>query len=137
MAYQGWLIRVGNYTIPLSVIKADSYSVFLSTGDADSYSDENYVLHRNATGIAPKIEFETIPLLTNAQFADLMSNIRSQYINANEKKCSVTAYQPETDDYFTQDCYIPDIKPQMYLASDTEIWYDPIRFAFIGYGEPL
>ena len=137
MAYQGWLIRVGNYTIPLSVIKADSYSAFLSTGDADSYSDENYVLHRNATGIAPKIEFETIPLLTNAQFADLMSNIRSQYIKANEKKCSVTAYQPETDDYFTQDCYIPDIKPQMYLASDTEIWYDPIRFAFIGYGEPL
>lgn len=137
MAYQGWLIKVGTYTIPLSIIKADTYNTFLSYGDSDSYTDENYVLHRNATGIAPKIEFETIPLLTNDQFASLMSNLRSQYIIGKEKKCSVTAYQPETDSYFTQDCYIPDIKPQIYLASETEIWYDPIRFAFIGYGEAL
>ena len=56
MAYQGWLIKVGTYTIPLSIIKADTYNTFLSYGDSDSYTDENYVLHRNATGIAPKIE---------------------------------------------------------------------------------
>ena len=94
MAYNGYLVKVGSYTIPLSLIKADSYIPFLSYGDADSYTDANYVLHRNATGIAPKIEFETIPLLTNIQFAEFMSNLRSQYIIGKEKKCSVTAYQP-------------------------------------------
>ena len=135
MAYQGWLIKVGNYTIPLSIIKADSYIPFLSTTDLDSYVDENNVLHRNVIGQSPKCEFETVPMLDNVQFAEFMANLQSQYINAAEKKCVVTAYQPEIDDYYTQNCYIPDIKPQMYLASEMEIKYDAIRIAFIGYGE--
>ena len=135
MAYQGWLIKVGDYTIPLSIIKADSYIPFLSTIDLDSYVDENTLLHRNVIGNpTPKVEFETVPMLDNTQFAQFMSNIRAQYTNAREKKCPVTAYQPEIDDYVTQDCYIPDIKPQLYLASATEIKYDAIRIAFIGYG---
>lgn len=135
MAYQGWLVKVGNYIIPLSIIKADSYVPFLSTIDMDSYVDENNILHRNVIGVSPKLEFELVPQLDNTEFANFMSNIRAQYVNAKEKKCPVYCYQPEIDDYYRQYCYIPDIKPQMYLASETEIKYDAIRIAFIGTGE--
>ena len=39
----------------------------------------------------------------------------------------------ELNTYVTQDMYMPDIKPSMYLASATEIKYNPVRLAFIGY----
>lgn len=134
MAYQGWLIKVGNYTIPLSLIRADSYSVFMSITDLDSFVDANGVLHRNALEhTANKAEFETKAQLDNVEFATLMSNIRSQFTLTRERKASVTCYIPELDDYVTQDMYMPDIKPSMYLASDTEIKYNPVRLAFIGY----
>ena len=134
MAYAGYLIKVGNYTIPLSMIRADSYSAFMSITDLDSFVDANGVLHRNALEhTANKIEFETKAMLSNTEFASLMSNIRSQFTKPGERKASVTCYIPELDAYQTQDMYMPDIKPSMYLASATEIKYNPVRLAFIGY----
>lgn len=134
MAYQGYLIKVGSYTIPLSLIRADSYSVFMSITDLDSYVDANGVLHRNALDhVANKVEFETVPMLSHLEYASLMSNIRSQFTVPKERKASVECYIPELDSYVTQDMYMPDIKPQMYLASSTEIQYDAVRLAFIGY----
>lgn len=134
MAYQGYLIKVGSYTIPLSLIKADSYSVFMSVTDLDSYVDANGYLHRNALEhIANKVEFETVPMLDHSQFANLMSNLRANMTIPLERKASVECYIPEIDSYVTQDMYMPDIKPQMYLASSTEIKYDAVRLAFIGY----
>ena len=134
MAYAGYLIKVGNYIIPLSLIRADSYSAFMSITDLDSFVDANGVLHRNALEhTANKVEFETKALLTNTEFSSLMSNIRSQFTKASERKASVTCYIPELDAYQTQNMYMPDIKPSIYLASATEIQYNPVRLAFIGY----
>ena len=134
MAYLGYLIKVGTYTIPLSIIRAETYTVFKSVTDLDSYADANGILHRNALEhIANKVEFETIPLLTNAQFTDLMSNLYSQMTSTLERKASVTCYIPETDSYVTQDMYMPDIKPTLYYADATKIQYNQVRLAFIGY----
>ena len=138
MAYEGFLIKVGpsgnQYEIPLSIIRAETYTVFKSVTDLDSYVDADGILHRNALShIANKVEFETVPLLTNTQFSDLMANLYNRMINALERKISVTLYIPETDNYVTQDMYMPDIKPALYYADETMIQYNQIRLAFIGY----
>ena len=134
MAYAGYLIKVGTYTIPLSIIRAETYSPYKSVTDLDSYVDANGELHRNALGhIAYKIEFETIPLLTDVQFGSLMSNLYAQMSNQLERKAEVTAYIPEINDYITQDMYMPDIKPVLYYADGEKVQYNQIRLAFIGY----
>ena len=137
MAYAGYLIKAGNYTIPLSIMRAETYSVFKSVTDIDSYVDGNAELHRNVCShIAHKIEFETIPMLTDKQFGALMAELYAQMgsdQNKLERKVSITAYIPETDDYITQDMYIPDIKPTIYYADATKIQYNQIRLAFIAY----
>ena len=134
MAYAGYLIKVGNYTIPFSIMRAETYTVFMSITDLDSYVDANGLLHRNALDhVANKVEFETVPLLDNTQFAELMSNLYSQMTVPKERKASVTLYIPETDSYVTQDMYMPDIKPTLYFADDTMIQYNQVRLAFIGY----
>jgi hypothetical protein len=134
MAYQGYLIKVGNYIIPTDkYVKADSYSVTRIVQDLDSARDANGILHRTALSHVPhKIEFETPAMLTNTDMADLFGNIRRNYLIAEERKLMVTAYIPELDDYVTQKGYMADFKPQMYFADANKIQYDPVRFAFIG-----
>ena len=134
MAYSGYLLKIGTYTFPRSLIKADSYSVYKSVTDLDSYVDADGVLHRNALDhFGYKCEFDTTPQMTNTKFADLMANIYGQFSNSTERKALVTMYIPETDDYVSVDAYMPDIKPQMYYSDDSIIKYDSIRFAFISY----
>lgn len=136
MAFQGYLVKIGNYTLPYKYIKFDSYSVFMSVTDLDSYRDANGVLHRNALSHRPnKCEWETPAMLTNTDFADLMRNIRNNYTKPEERKASVTLYIPELDDYATQDMYMPDIQPSIYRYNKDlgKLQYNSIRLAFIGY----
>ncbi len=135
MAYSDFLIKVGNYEISTKkFIKANSYSVLYSTSDLDSYRDADGYLHRQALSHKlMKVEFETVPMLTNDDIAELMRNIRANYINSVEKSCLVTAYIPELDDYVTAECYIPDIQFSIYGNYGGKIHYNAIRFAFIQY----
>ena len=133
MAYAGYLIKIGNYTIPTSIIRADSYYAYDNMQDYEPWTDAKGYLHRDAVDLkALKGEFETVAMLDNTQFATLMSNIRSNFTNTKGRECNITAYIPFLDDYVTQRGYMADIKPQMYFADANKIQYDPVRFAFIG-----
>lgn len=135
MAYSGYLIKIGDYTIPLSMIKADSYYAYYNMQDYEPWTDAKGYLHRDAVQLkALKVEFETVNQLNHTQFASLISSIKAQFISGKEyaRECNITAYIPEIDDYVTQRGYMADFKPQMYLASATEIKYDACRLAFIG-----
>ena len=134
MAYSGFLIKVGDYKIPHSWIKAETYSVLRSGQDLDSYRDSDGKLHRTALEhFLGKVEFETPPLKTNTEVSSFMKKIRDQYINKTEKKANVTFYVPELDDYKTQEMYVPDITFQIYFADKEVIKYNSFRLAFIAY----
>jgi hypothetical protein len=136
MAYSGFLIKIGNYEFPRKYIQAQSYVVGRYGQDLDSARDADGNLQRNALdNFLPKVEFTTVPMLTNTEFASIMSKISENYVNDTEKKALATIYIPETDSYMTQYVYVPDIEPTMYYADDNIIKYNPIRFAFIGYGK--
>ena len=136
MAYSGFLIKIGNYEFPRKYIQAQSYVVGRYGQDLDSTRDADGNLNRNALdNFLPKVEFTTVPMLTNTEFASIMAKISENYVNATEKKALATIYIPETDSYMTQYIYVPDIEPTMYYADDKVIKYNPIRFAFIGYGK--
>ena len=135
MAYAGYLVKVGTYTIPLSFIKAESYKVTHLIQDLDSYRDADGILHRNALSHVPdKCEFECVPMLTNTEISAVVNAIRGQFTNAAERKASVTIYIPETDSYVTnEDMYMPDPEYSIYYADSSIIQYNSVRFAFIGY----
>ena len=135
MAYSGYLIKIGNYTIPLSKIKADSYYAYDNMQDYDPWTDATGHLHRDAVKLkALKVEFETRNMMDNTEFSDLISSIKAQFISGKEhaRECEITAYIPEDDAYVTQRGYMADFKPQMYLADANQIIYDSCRLSFIG-----
>lgn len=134
MAYNGYLIKVGDYIIPSNkFIRADSYSAYVNMQDIDPYTDANGYLHRNAVELkALKVEFETPAMLTNTMLSEFLSNIRANYISEKERKVLITAYIPEYDDYITQTGYLADFTPQIYGNYGGVIHYNPIRLAFVG-----
>jgi hypothetical protein len=133
MAYAGYLLKIGNFTIPTSIIKADSYYAYVNMQDYEPWTDAKGYLHRDVVDLkALKVEFETKAMLTNTEFASLMSSIKAQFTKATARECNITAYIPELDDYVTQKGYMADFKPQIYFADANKIQYDPVRFAFIG-----
>lgn len=135
MAYKGYLIKIGNYIFPLSMIKAESYKATNYGQDLDSTRDVNGILHRTALeNTAPKVEFETRNMLDNTQMSSIFANIQSNYKNAVEKRSSVEVYVPELDKYVTSDMYMADFEPAMYYADATKIQYLSTRMAWISYG---
>ena len=135
MAYNGYLIKIGNYTFPLSMIKAETYKATNYGQDLDSTRDVDGILHRTAlSNTAPKVEFETRNMLDNTQMSSIFANIQANYTNAVEKKASVEVYVPELDKYVTSDMYMADFEPTMYYADETKIQYTSTRMAWISYG---
>lgn len=134
LAYQGYLVKIGDWEIPKSWIKAETYSVLRSGQDLDSYRDADGKLHRTALEhFLTKVEFETPPLKTNIEVAKFMKNIQDRYINATEKKVEATVYIAETDSYETHEMYVPDITFPIYYADDEKIQYNSFRVALIEY----
>lgn len=133
MAYSGFLLKIGDYEFPESMIALDSYSAYVNMQDVDPWTDENGELHRNPIELkALKVEFETKNMLTDKQFADIMQNLRSNFVSEKGRGCYITAYIPEYNDYVTQYGYMADFQPQIYSTGGGVIRYNPIRFAFIG-----
>lgn len=134
MGYQGYLVKVGEYKIPYKFINSETYVGQRAVLDLDSYRDADGGLHREALSHVPcKAEFETPPNLTSSEFAELMDNIRSYYIDELERKAVVSVFIPEINDYITQKMYIPDIVPTIDSELNGELIYKPIRLGFVGY----
>ena len=133
MAYSGFLLKIGEWVFPESLMAANSYSPYVNMQDVDPWTDENGELHRNPIDLkALKVEFETKNKLTSTQYAEIMQNIRANYVSEKGRSCFITAYIPEYDDYVTQYGYLADFQPQIYTTGGGIVKYNSIRFAFIG-----
>lgn len=135
MAYKGYLIKIGNYIFPPSMIKAETYKATNYGQDLDSTRDVDGILHRTAlSNTAPKVEFEMRNMLDNTQMSSIFKSIQANYTNAVEKRASVEVYVPELDRYVTSDMYMADFEPTMYYADATKIQYTSTRMSWISYG---
>ena len=133
MAYNGYLLKIGEYIIPHKYFKANSYKSYVNMQDIDDYTDANGYLHRNAVELkALKVEFDVPAMLTDEQLNDLLSNIRNSYTSIAGRECIITAYIPELHDYVTQKGYLADFQPQIYGTYGGVIRYSSFRMTFIG-----
>ena len=131
MSFQGYLIKVGNFTIPLQFMKLESFKIAPNQiQDLDSYRDADGILHRTAlTHKATKIEFET-PYLDAHDFQYLVGSIRANLLTLAEYDCTLVYYNVETNDYSSGHFYMPGTREyQMYNKGI----YAPSKFTFIEY----
>ena len=138
--FAGWLIKcVTNGTpveIPLKYMRAETYTV---TPDQrmewSAERDVTGVLHRETVqNLPPKIEFNT-PLMTNSDINALNSIIKAAFTSYLQRNITIQFYDPERDQYWEWDCYMPDVKYHIRNAGTVNniINYEELRYAFIGY----
>ena len=138
--FLGWLIKcVTNgigVEIPLKYMRAETYTV---TPDQrmewSAERDVTGVLHRETVqNLPPKIEFST-PLMDNSGINALNTIIRNAYTDELQRNITIQFYDPERNEYWEWDCYMPDVKYQIRNVDSTNkiVNYEEIRYAFIGY----
>ena len=134
MAYQGYLIKVGEYQIPYKFINAETYKGKKNTQDIDSYRDGDGKLHRNVLSHKPgKVEFETPPNIKSQEFAQMIDEIEKNHTEESEEKFRVSYFLPQKNEYVEQEMYMPDIEVNVKCELNGELIYNPTRIAFIGY----
>lgn len=134
MAYEGWLLKIGDYKIDTAkYVAAESYSPYVNMQDVDPWTDANGYGHRNAVVLkALSVDFETPAMLTDDDLQEFLSNIRRNFVNETEQGCYITAYIPFLGEYVTQYGYMADIKPTIYGNYNGTIKYNPISISFVG-----
>lgn len=134
MASKTYLVKVGDYQIPLKYMSLESYNATYSTSDLDSTRMADGTLKRTPLDHRVlKVEFTT-PVGYLSDIEILLKAIRDRYVgNKIEKKVTVSAYVPEMCDYITQECYVPDITVTILENNSVDFIVDRVRIAFIGY----
>lgn len=136
MSYQGYHVKIGNYTVPYKYMIASSYKSCLHGQDLDSFVDGDGYTKRNALKVLkPKVEWNT-GKTNNVEIAPLLQALKDNYVDKTEKKVSATVYIEEIDDYITTDAYVPDIEFTTEWIDEAEsiIYYEGIRIAIISTG---
>lgn len=138
MAYQGYLIRVGSWNFPLEYIRYDTYKITPNQRiDLDStVTTSGYLWRQVLEHTRTKVEFD-MPMMDMSAQIEIMNNIRAAWTSNGttlQRECQVSYYDPETNDYKTMNCYMPDIDWKIRNIDNTSpynINYDETRIAFI------
>lgn len=131
--YSGFLIKVGDYEIPLVYMNAKSYKSTYETLDMDSYRDADGRLQRSALSHKVPTTEVQMKALTSDFAGALLEGIKNSYINANEKKVLGTVWVPELNDYVTDYMYIPTLDFTISTVDATKVYYEPFTLKLIGY----
>jgi len=137
MAFSGYLIKLGGSAgteLPMKYMKLDAYNITPNQRmESEAKRAVTGVLHRTTVAhTASKIEFNT-PIMTNADVDAMMTLIRNNWTNTQERKITLQYYDMETDSYKEGTFYMPDVKFQIYRIEGNTIFYKENRFAFIEY----
>lgn len=135
MAFNGLLIRIGNYEIdPDRFIAIKTYKFKNNYIDLNSTRVATGVLDRTVLDHIPiSLTFTTPAMLTNQDVKELFDGIAANYLVPKEQKVLVTAYSPKTDSYETQQMYMVEPEFPIYLLGKDLVIYDPIQMEFVGY----
>lgn len=130
--YNGYLLKFGNNIMPNKYITAFS-STPNQRLETSAERDQNGNLQRaTLSNYKTKISFSTHILRLDEKI-DFQSIINLSMTNNVQRKCKVTYWNDETNNYHTSDFYIPDIEYTAMDAEKSDITYQPITVELIEY----
>lgn len=134
--FGGYLIKAGDFTVPMEYINEKGYSAPVNTIDEDSYTDNFGVLNRTVINKIPIVTVSFIEM-NDEELDVIMSGFRRNYLVPDERKLRVSLWVPEYRDYVEQDMFIkdPDFPINNIDLEKNVINYDAFSLKFEGYGE--
>lgn len=135
MAFKGYLVKLGNYEVDNSkFILYKTWSFNKNTIDVNSKRTGIGILRRNTLDHKPDtLQWRMPPLLTNDDMRKFFREIEKNYLIPKERKLLVTVYNPEEDDYETQEMYLEDPKFTINHTDGDLVIYEAVDLLFTGY----
>lgn len=131
--FEGWLLKINGVIFPTKYMHAGSIKIIPDQEtDIDDYTDADGIFHRNILPAkATKIEFDIKPV----RLYDL-AKIK-EILPENDDEIIIEYWNPKKFRYQSGRAYMPDVsfEPYMTYPEYNDILYNPIRIAFIEYGE--
>lgn len=135
MAFNGYLVKIGEYEFPMNHIIEKSYTAKVNTLEENTENDSAGYLHRGAIlQRVPKVSFKTLPI-TDSELDAIRRGMRTNYTIPEERKANCSVWIPEWGEYVEQEMYVSDTDYNIDYVVGNEIYYDSIQFTLTGYGE--
>lgn len=134
MAFNGVLFQFGDYIFPNKYIEWGSYdSAPGQRQSLDAYTDANGVTHDNALEHSKtEIKFTTLPM-KEADWEEIMLNVRRNYINFNARDANCTYFNFETCQYETGHFYLDKNFRASADIENGKLQYNRVQWTFIEY----
>lgn len=134
--FQGFLVKIGDYEVPLQIMEEGSYDGKVNTLDDGSETDNTGYLDRYVLQRIPIVQFTTMEM-NEEQLNDFMDACRAQYEIEEQRKARCTVWVPEYGRYVEQDMFMadPSIKIKGIDLIDNTITYLPFTVKLESYGE--
>lgn len=136
MAYEGYILKIGDWTVPNEYIEPSSYATGNDRAKLSEWTDytgDRHVVYSNR--VQPQVTFETAKnfRLTDSEVAIIQEALNSaRVVSANVPIYSIRYYDPEKDSYFTKTCTLDDVTYTICGICDEFVLYEPARFTFRG-----
>jgi len=135
MAFTGSLFSIKGDAFPLKYIYKESYTAQREILDLDTTRSTTGKLQRNVLDHESfVIAFQTRPMWNTAH-ANMWEFINNRLANSKARKCNLTFYVPELDDYDSGTFYIPTpvIPIHVVDTDNNKILYNSYEIQFIKY----
>lgn len=130
--YNGFLLKFGGTVLPNSY-----FLEYSSTPDQrlenDAERDNTGYLHRSTLPSGKTNISFTTHIMSLEEKIIFQSIINSAIVDTAQRKCLVTFWDDEINNYKTSYFYIPDIEYQVMDADEADIIYNPISVELIEY----
>lgn len=132
MAYEGYLIKIGNWQVPWNYIQGDTYDVSPNRTKVKEFTDYNGDRHVvYSKNLYTVVQFETPKnfKLTNDDIAAIREALELAR-DVETYTYLVHYYNPRTGAVEMMNCTLDDLTYTVYSANERNIFYAPMRFTF-------
>ena len=137
MAYDGWLLKIGDWILPNKYIAPETYKVGVNKEKLYDKPDYNNIRHvvytQNRTAT---VEFSTARnfRLSDEDVGQIQEALEAARVTAgdlNKNVYRLKFYDPSTDEYVLDKYFTLDpLKYTVYSVGQHRVFYNPIQFSF-------
>lgn len=137
MAYAGYLLKIGTWSVPYKYIDPASYKTGNNREkvvDWVDYQNSRHVVYTKDTQAAVSFETSKNFRISNEDLSLFTEALTAAKIDSSASGLpdvySVTYYDPGDDEYHAITATLEDLEYTIWGANDNTVFYNPITFSF-------
>ena len=136
MAYEGYILKIGNWTVPSEYIEPSTYIVGndrAKLAEWTDYAGERHVVYSNRE--QPQVIFETAKnfRLTDKEIGIIYEALKTAQVHGGTVPVyTIKYFDPTKNTYFTKTCTLDDVDFTINGINENFVVYEPARFVFRG-----